>query len=529
MTGQQLKNSILQMAVQGKLVPQDPNDEPASVLLERIRAEKEKLIKEGKIKKEKNPSVIFRGADNLPYEKIGKNEPVCIADEVPIEIPESWEWVKLKDIVIKEVKRGKSPTYANSGNVLVFAQKCNTKAGNIDLSLAKHLDLKVFTKYPDEEYMQNNDIVVNSTGNGTLGRIGVFRGSDRINDCIIVPDSHVTTIRVNAALISDYIYYALTYYQPYLEKNCSGSTNQTELKPAVIANLFIPVPPYAEQSRIVKKLSEVLPLVMVYNDKETALETYNNDFPSQLKKSILQYAVQGKLVPQDPTDESASALLERIRAEKEQLIKSGKIKRDKHESVIFRRDNSYYERVDGIERCIDDEIPFEIPDSWEWVRLGNIGEWGSGATPSRTKSEYYNGTIPWLKTGDLNDGYITYIPETITNLALTETSVKLNPVGSVLIAMYGATIGKLGILQLPATTNQACCACVPFTGVYNKFLFYFLMSQKAAFIKRGEGGAQPNISKEKIVAALMPLPPKSEQYRIVEKVNDILSKIHTIQ
>ena len=465
----------------------------------------------------------------MPYEKIGKNEPVCIADEVPFEIPESWEWVKLKDIVIKEVKRGKSPTYANSGNVLVFAQKCNTKAGNIDLSLAKHLDLKVFTKYPDEEYMQNNDIVVNSTGNGTLGRIGVFRGSDRINDCIIVPDSHVTTIRVNAALISDYIYYALTYYQPYLEKNCSGSTNQTELKPAVIANLFIPVPPYAEQSRIVKKLSEVLPLVMVYNDKETALETYNNDFPSQLKKSILQYAVQGKLVPQDPTDESASALLERIRAEKEQLIKSGKIKRDKHESVIFRRDNSYYERVDGIERCIDDETPFEIPDSWEWVRLGNIGEWGSGATPSRTKSEYYNGTIPWLKTGDLNDGYITYIPETITNLALTETSVKLNPVGSVLIAMYGATIGKLGILQLPATTNQACCACVPFTGVYNKFLFYFLMSQKAAFIKRGEGGAQPNISKEKIVATLMPLPPKSEQYRIVEKVNDILSKIHTIQ
>lgn len=254
MTGQQLKNSILQMAVQGKLVPQDPNDEPASVLLERIRAEKEKLIKEGKIKKEKNPSVIFRGADNLPYEKIGKNEPVCIADEVPFEIPESWEWVKLKDIVIKEVKRGKSPMYANSGNVLVFAQKCNTKAGSIDLSLAKHLDLKVFTKYPDEEYMQDNDIVVNSTGNGTLGRIGAFRGSDRIDDCIIVPDSHVTTIRVNAALISDYIYYALTYYQPYLEKNCSGSTNQTELKPAVIANLFIPVPPYAEQGRIVKKL-----------------------------------------------------------------------------------------------------------------------------------------------------------------------------------------------------------------------------------------------------------------------------------
>ena len=292
---------------------------------------------------------------------------------------------------------------------------------------------------------------------------------------------------------------------------------------------MIPVPPVMEQYRILNQLSKVLPIVQVYDGAYRNLENLSTTFPIQLKKSILQYAVQGKLVPQDPADEPVSVLLERIRAEKEQLIKSGKIKRDKHESVIFRRDNSYYERVDGIERCIDDEIPFEIPDSWEWVRLGNIGEWGSGATPSRTKSEYYNGTIPWLKTGDLNDGYITYIPETITNLALTETSVRLNPIGSVLIAMYGATIGKLGILQIPATTNQACCACVPFIGVYNKFLFYFLMSQKTAFIKLGEGGAQPNISKEKIVATLMPLPPNSEQYRIVEKIDDILSKIHTMR
>ena len=169
--------------------------------------------------------------------------------------------------------------------------------------------------------------------------------------------------------------------------------------------------------------------------------------------------------------------------------------------------------------CIAGEVPFEIPESWEWVRLGSIGDWGSGATPSRTTPEYYNGNIPWLKTGDLNDGYITHIPETITERALLETSVRLNPIGSVLIAMYGATIGKLGILQTPATTNQACCACIPFTGIYNEFLFYFLMSQKLAFIKRGEGGAQPNISKEKIVATLMPLPPKAEQKRIVEKLH----------
>ena len=179
-----------------------------------------------------------------------------------------------------------------------------------------------------------------------------------------------------------------------------------------------------------------------------------------------------------------------------------------------------YEKIGKNEPvCIADEVPFEIPESWEWVRLGSIGDWGSGATPSRTTPEYYNGNIPWLKTGDLNDGYITHIPETITERALLETSVRLNPIGSVLIAMYGATIGKLGILQTPATTNQACCACIPFTGIYNEFLFYFLMSQKLAFIKRGEGGAQPNISKGKIVATLMPLPPKAEQKRIVEKLH----------
>ena len=527
MTGQQLKNSILQMAVQGKLVPQDPNDEPASVLLERIRAEKEKLIKEGKIKKEKTPSVIFRGADNLPYEKIGKNDPVCIADEVPFEIPESWEWVKLKDIVIKEVKRGKSPTYANSGNVLVFAQKCNTKAGSIDLSLAKHLDLKVFTKYPDEEYMQDNDIVVNSTGNGTLGRIGVFRDSDRIDDCIIVPDSHVTTVRVNAALISDYIYYALTYYQPYLEKNCSGSTNQTELKPAVIANLFIPVPPYAEQRRIVQKLSDVLPLVMVYNDKETALETYNNDFPSQLKKSILQYAVQGKLVPQDPADEPASVLLERIRAEKEQLIKFGKIKRDKHESVIFRRDNSYYERVDGIERCIDDEMPFEIPESWRWTRWGTVAtsiQYGYNAPAKQC------GRIRMVRISDIHENLVTWTTVPFCDIDELDISTYLLQPNDILFARTGGTVGKSFLVR-----------DVPYEAIYAGYLIrtrysallcpqylkYFMESPLYwQQLKTGTTAtAQPNCNGQTLSNMLLPLPPAKEQYRIVEKINRAFAKV----
>ena len=225
-----------------------------------------------------------------------------------------------------------------------------------------------------------------------------------------------------------------------------------------------------------------------------------------LKKSILQYAMQGKLVAQDPNDEPASELLRRIKAEKEQLIKDGKIKKEKPLPPITQ-----------------DEIPHDLPQGWEWVRLGNIGDWGSGSTPNKSRYAYYlNGNINWLKTGDLNDGYITEIPQKITELALKETSVKIKPIGSLLIAMYGATIGKLGILKIPATTNQACCACVAFSGIEIKYLFYYLLAERDNLKKRGAGAAQPNISREKIIAYLFPLPLLAEQKRIVEKLEEIL-------
>ncbi|MBU5482119.1 restriction endonuclease subunit S, partial [Blautia sp. MSJ-19] len=197
----------------------------------------------------------------------------------------------------------------------------------------------------------------------------------------------------------------------------------------------------------------------------------------------------------------------------------------RHKKDTATADNLPYEKVGKNEPvCIADDVPFEIPESWEWVRLGSIGNWSSGATPSRSVPEYYDGDIPWLKTGDLNDSYINYIPENISKLALEKTSVRLNPAGSVLIAMYGATIGKVGMLTFPAATNQACCACLPIE-IFNEYLFYFLMSQRAAFVKQGEGGAQPNISKEKIVATLMPMPSLTEQHRIVTKIKELLPLI----
>ena len=227
--------------------------------------------------------------------------------------------------------------------------------------------------------------------------------------------------------------------------------------------------------------------------------------PEQLKASILQYAIQGKLVEQRPEEGTGEELYQQMQTDKQTLIMEKKIKKEK-----------------PLPDIIDDEIPFDVPESWKWVKVGNVGSWSSGATPSRTNPAYYGGSIPWLKTGDLNDGFIQEVPEYITDLALEKTSLRLNPIGSVLMAMYGATIGKLGILEIPVTTNQACCACIPYAGMNNEYLFYYLMSMRQSYIGMAEGGAQPNISKEKIVNSLIPLPPAEEQRRIVAKIEELL-------
>ena len=225
----------------------------------------------------------------------------------------------------------------------------------------------------------------------------------------------------------------------------------------------------------------------------------------QLKNSILQLAIQGRLMPQDSNDEPASALLSRIREEKKKLMEEKKIKKDKPLASIK-----------------DEEKPFEIPESWEWVRLGEIGDWGAGATPAKGNLDYSKkGIIPWLRTGDLNNGIVKDVEMRITEKALSECSLRKCNVGDVLIAMYGATIGKVAIAGIELTTNQACCACTPLC-LYNKYLFYFLQANKDVFIKMGAGGAQPNISREKIIYTLFPLPPLAEQHRIVEKIEELL-------
>ena len=230
--------------------------------------------------------------------------------------------------------------------------------------------------------------------------------------------------------------------------------------------------------------------------------------PQELRISILQRALQGKLVEQDFAEGCGCTEIEKMAQHKIMLLKSKIIKKEKQLPIVS-----------------EDEKPYDVPENWAWERVGNVGSWSAGATPSRTNPEYYGGNVPWLKTGDLNDGYVSEVPECISELALQKTSVRLNPAGSVLMAMYGATIGKLGILEVPMTTNQACCACIPFDGLYNKYLFYFLMGNRKNFIKMGEGGAQPNISKDKIVSYPIAIPPFAEQQRIVAKIEELLPLI----
>ena len=485
MKASQLRASILQQAVEGKLVPQIPEEGTAADLLESIRAEREALIKAGKIKK-------------------AKPLPEITEDEIPFEIPESWEWVRLGDICLDICDIDHKMPQSRPTGYPYISPLDFTPNNGIDFTHAKKIGKEDFEHLSSKIKPERNDIIF-----PRYGTIGVLRLVETDLD-FIVSYSCATLKTFKADFHPKYLYYILqspsTYHEinKYINKNTQPNVGIKSIK------LFVtPLPPLAEQKRIVAKLEELMPLIDAYEKEEEKLSALEKSLPEKLRRSVLQQAVEGKLVPQIAEEGTAAELLKEIEKERAELIKAGKMNKAK-----------------PLPEISEEEIPFEIPESWEWVRLGDVGTWGSGATPIKTNTDYYtNGTIPWLLTGDLNDGLIEEIPNKITELALDETSVKLNPIGSVLIAMYGATIGKVGILHCPATTNQACCACQTYSGIYNWYLLYFLLSQRKEFRERGVGGAQPNISKEKIVVTLMPLPPLAEQKRIVAKVEELMQII----
>ena len=514
MTGQQLKNSILQMAVQGKLVPQDPNDEPASVLLKRIRAEKEQLIKEGKIKKEKNPSLIFRGADNLPYEKIGKNEPVCIADEVPFEIPESWEWVRLGKIVY------------NRGQMKPIDDFCYIDIGSIDNKNQK-LNDKEFIITADKAPSRARKIV--AIGDILYSTVRPYLH----NMCIVnrtfshqpIASTGFAALTCHTGFYNKFLFYYLM--SPDFDAYANSTDNAKgvaypAINDAKLYRALIPVPPEEEQKRIIKRLKKVLPYVDTYSTTYSETESLNNAFPDRIKKSILQEAVQGKLVPQNPSDEPASVLLERIRAEKQKLIAEGKIKKDKHESVIFRRDNSHYEKLDGIERCIDDEIPFEIPESWEWTRLGQIISLLSGTD---FKPEEYNDKcngIPYITgASSLSENGVlinrwTEMPKIIVNY------------GDILLVCKGSGYGKTVICDIEkAHIARQIMAIKKFSTLDMLYIRLFLQANFNQIKSKGQG-VIPGIDRNSVMNMLFPIPPLAEQKRIVEKQRELFDKISLI-
>ena len=503
MTPQELKNSILQLAIQGKLVEQLVEEGTAAELLEKILAAKNAKG----AKKNLTRSRGARGENKTSATSASPREKIP-DDEKPFDIPESWEWVRLGDLgSLKSGYAFKSAEYTKDGIQVVRISDLGDDS----------IGLKDAVFYPPQKELTpylvaDGSFLICMTG--SIGKMAwVKDGVSRyLNQRVgmFVPDVLCSSAYLWFFLHTSYV------IDGWIRSKTSTNGN---IKNSDITGLLAPLPPLAEQKRIVAKIEELLPLIDRYEKAWSKLEDFNKRFPVDMQKSLLQMAIQGKLVEQRAEEGTGEELLEKILAAKNAKDAKGNLTRsrgargEKKTSALS---------ASPREKIPDDEKPFDIPESWEWVRLGEIGSWASGATPSRTHAEYFGGNIPWLKTGDLTDGYVSSTPETITELALAKTSVRLNPVGSVLMAMYGATIGKLGILKIAATTNQACCACIPHDGVWNKYLFYYLMARRKDFVKMGEGGAQPNISKEKIVNSIIPLPPLAEQKRVVAKLEELL-------
>ena len=520
MTGQQLKNSILQMAVQGKLVPQDPNDEPASVLLERIRKEKEQLVKEGKIKKEKNPSYIFRGADNLPYEKVGKNEPVCIADEVPFEIPESWEWVRLGEFF--QHNTGKALNSSNrSGELLTYITTSNLYWNRFEIDNLREMYFSE-TEIPKCTATKGDLLVCEG---GDIGRAAIWP-----YDTDIRIQNHIHRLRAYSEVCVEY-YLCIFFLYKHAGWIGGKGIGIQGLSSNALHSLLFPLPPLQEQRRIVTKIKETAPFLEKYEQIEQHLNDLNVMFPEMLKKSILQEAIQGKLVPQDPSDEPASVLLERIRAEKERLIQEGKIKRDKHESVIYRRDNSHYEKRGSEEVCIDDEIPFEIPKNWAWTRLKNICSLIGDIDHNMPKSVSADVGVLFLSAKDLlDDGTINYTQNVkyISRADFERLSRKALPQKhDIIYSRIGAALGKARLVEIDREflVSYSCCVVRPLL-VYAPYIRYYLESPQILLhsIKARQSIGVPDLGMGEIKKYLVALPPYNEQVRIVEQLEILLDR-----
>ena len=524
MNGKQLKNSILQWAIQGKLVPQDPNDEPASVLLEKIRQEKERLIKEKKIKRDKNASIIYRGEDNSYYEKIlATGEVKCIDEEIPFEIPTSWSWARLMNVSIY-IQRGKSPKYSPIKKYPVVAQKCNQWAG-FSIDKAQFIEPGTLSKYAAERILQDEDLMWNSTGLGTLGRMAVYYA--RLNPYeLAVADSHVTVIRLFKPFMSPlffYFYFVSPTVQSVIEDKSDGSTKQKELSTTTVCNYLVPIPPRNEQTRIISKVTSLLPVIERYGTQQEKLDKLNRTINEQIKKSVLQEAIQGKLVPQNASEGTAQELLEQIKTEKQKLVKEGKLKKSAlNDSFIFKGDdNKYWEKSTECMESIDDNIPFEIPSTWCWVRHNQLFEISGGSQPPKSQfvDNPKSGYIRLYQIRDYGSNPMpVYIPK--------EKANKITKEGDIILARYGGSLGKV-FWAKDGAYNVAMAKVIPLFEsefVNKQYLFLFYQSSIYQYlVKDHSRSAQAGFNKDDLTDLFFPLPPLEEQSRIVEKYKSVTS------
>ena len=540
MNGKQLKNSILQWAIQGKLVPQDPNDEPASVLLEKIRQEKERLIKEKKIKRDKNASIIYRGEDNSYYEKIlATGEVKCIDEEIPFEIPQGWEWCRLHDIIIF------IGGYAyDSHSFLEKSEYQVLRLGNIKNDA---INKSVNPVFIDEILAQDtvrfrclkNDILVTMTGTRKKRDYfyTVLIDTDHSNmyfnqrvGCLRAIYSPIA-LWLNKVLKAEAILHQVFQYE-------TGTANQGNLGATNIMNTLIPLPPVTEQFGIVRKLEEVHTYVFQYDKAQHELDILNSDIKNTIKKSIVQEAIQGKLVPQIAEEGSAQELLEQIKEEKRKLVKEGKLRKSAlNDSVIFRGDdNKYYELIDNSPVCIDEFLPFQIPETWTWCKVKDLLEIQTGASFKKEQANANKKGIRILRGGNiLPNKYIfkdddVFVSEEFVN---ANTILKKNCIITPAVTSL-ENIGKMAVIEKDYNNVSAggfVFIINPYIQDFNHSLLlaYFLQSPFLIEAMRGitkkSGAAFYNLGKERLKELYLPLPPMAEQSRIVGKINEVLSSI----
>jgi len=466
MTPEQLKASVLQYAMQGKLVPQDPTDEPASELIKRIKAEKEQLIKEKKIKKEK------------PL-------PEITDEEKPFEIPESWEWVRLGNLIrVSSGKQLKTDALKSNGGIQVFG--ANGIIGNYD---------------------ESNVLA----GKIIIGRVGFYAGSIHYtNNNSWVTDNALIVDHNNHLLTDMFLIFLLKFTNL---KKLAQHTAQPVISGTRIYGVSVVLPPIGEQKRIVQKIEELFEKIDQYAESYNKLEELNKQFPVKMEKSLLQYAMQGKLVPQNPSDEPASELLKQIKAEKEQLIKDKKIKKEK-----------------PLPEITDEEIPFEIPESWEWRRLREFSVITSGGTPKTAISEYWEGNIPWITPKDMGkqrEKYIKSSSKKITDYGLEKSSAQLIRKNSIVYSSR-APIGHINIVPFDYTTNQGCKSVSPIR-INIEYLYYSLIMMTPNIIKRGSGTTFKEVSATTFGETLIPIPPLNEQIRIIRELENIVKTVNNLK